>query len=99
MIVSVEKTFEAWKVKPISVNKWADLYNDTCIRLRREKIDTKEISSTELCWLAYARYLDTYIAPDDVVFDAGTNQHLADIANRWFGDDSIILNGKVLNPI
>lgn len=77
MIVSVEKTFEAWKVKPISVNKWAELYNDTYIRLRREKLTKSEINSTELCWLSYARYLDRYVAPDEVIFDAGKNLTLA----------------------
>ena len=64
MIIGVKETFEAWKVKPIVVNKYADFYNDSLIRLWREKIDRKSISSTELCWLAYARYLDTHVAPD-----------------------------------
>ncbi len=41
MIIGTEKSFEAWKVKPIVINKWADLYNDTCIRLRREKLTFK----------------------------------------------------------
>lgn len=79
------------------INKWADLYNDTYIRLRREKINRKDIISTELCWLSYARYLDKYVAPDEVIFDAGSNKKLADIANKFFGDDSILLNGRPLN--
>ena len=79
IIINVKSSFEAWKVKPIVVNKWADLYNDTFIRLRREhkKLDKKNITSTEMCWLAYARYLDMYVAPDEVIFDAGKNLTLA----------------------
>ena len=98
IIIKVEKCFEAWKVKPININKWADLYNDTFIRLRREhkKLEKKNINSTEICWLAYARFLDMHVAPDEVVFDAGTNQTLAQLANLWFGDDSVLLNGRPL---
>ena len=87
--VKVENGFEAWKVKPMAILKWSDLYNETLIRLRREKIERKSINSTELCWLAYARYLDMYVAPDEVVFDAGINATLAKFANLWFGDDSV----------
>lgn len=75
--IKVESSFEAWKVKPMAILKWSDLYNDTLIRLRREKIERKRINSTELCWLAYARYLDMHVAPDEVIFDAGTNKALA----------------------
>lgn len=96
IIIKVKESFEAWKIKPIHVNKWADLYNDTLIRLRREKLDRKDINSTELCWLAYARYLDSNIAPDEIVFDAGINKKLAEFANLWFGDDSILLSGRPL---
>lgn len=96
IVVKVENSFEAWKVKPIVVNKYADFYNDTFIRMRREKIEKKSLSSLELCWLAYARYLDKHVAPDEVIFDAGTNQKLAEFANLWFGDDSVLLNGRPL---
>ena len=97
MIVATNQKFEAWKVKPIIINKWADLYNDCFIRLRREKLDLKVINTTELCWLAYARYADTFVAPDDVVFDAGANEKLAEFANLWFGNDSVLLNGQELS--
>lgn len=93
MVIETNKQFEAWKIKPIVINKWADFYNDTLIRMRREKLDLKKVSTTELCWLAYARYLDMYAAPDEVIFDAGANDALADLANRWFGNDSVLLNG------
>lgn len=96
LIVTVNEVFEAWKVKPIVINKWADLYNDTLIQARRKKINRKDINSTEFCWLAYARFLDLYVAPDEIEFDAGNNQFLADLANLWFGDDSVLLNGRPL---
>lgn len=96
IVIKVENLFEAWKMKPMSVNKYADFYNDTFIRMRREKIERKSIKSIELCWLSYARYLDKYVAPDEVIFDAGTNKKLAEFANLWFGDDSILLNGRPL---
>ena len=96
MVIGTDKQFEAWKVKPIVINRWADFYNDTIIRMRREKIEPKKISTTELCWLAYARYLDIYVAPDDVIFDAGANAALAELANRWFGNDSVLLNQQEL---
>jgi hypothetical protein len=96
IIIKVKESFEAWKIKPIHINQWANFYNDTLIRLRREKLDKKDISSTELCWLAYARYLDSNVAPDEIVFDAGTNKKLAEFANLWFGDDSVLLSGRPL---
>lgn len=96
IVIGVEKFFEAWNMKPMSVNKYADFYNDTFIRMRREKIEKKSITSLELCWLSYARYLDKHVAPDEVVFDAGANEKLAKLANLWFGDDSVLLNGRPL---
>ena len=96
MVINVGESFEAWKIKPIVINQWANLYNDTFIRMRREKVEKKSINTTELCWLAYARYLDTYVAPDQVKFDAGENKSLAEFANLWFGDDSIWLSGQPL---
>lgn len=96
MVIDVEKSFETWKIKPIVINQWANLYNDTLIQARRKKVEKKSINTTELCWLAYARYLDTYVAPDEVEFNAGSNQILANLANLWFGDDSVLLNGRPL---
>ena len=92
MIIGTDQPFEAWKVKPIVINKWADFYNDIDVQVRRKKISMEGVSKTELCWLAYARYLDTYVAPDDVIFDAGINAQLAEIANLWFGNGNILLN-------
>lgn len=96
MIIKVENSFEAWKVKPMAINKWADLYNDTCIRLRRNKVSRENIRATDLCWLAYARYFDMYVTPDEVVFDSGDNAQLANVANLWFGNDSVLLKGRPL---
>lgn len=92
MIIGTNKPFEAWKVKPIVINRWADFYNDILIRLRRDKLELKLFNTTDLCWLAYARYLDRYVAPDEVIFDAGDNAQLAELANKWFGNDSVLLN-------
>ena len=74
IIIEVKNSFEAWKIKPIVINKWAELYNDTLIMMRRKKLNRKDINSTELCWLAYARYLDLSVAPDEIIFDAGSNK-------------------------
>lgn len=74
IIIKVETSFEAWKIKPIVINKWAELYNDTLIMMRRKKLNRKDINSTELCWLAYARYLDLSVAPDEIIFDVGSNK-------------------------
>lgn len=96
IIIEVKDVFEAWKMKPMSIQKWSNLYNDSLIRQRSKKINRKDINSTELCWLAYARFLDINVAPDEVIFDAGKNAVLAKFANLWFGDDSVLLNGRPL---
>ena len=98
-IIPTQTLFELSKAKPISINRFGEIYNDTYIMARRKKIEKSEISNNELCWLAYARYLDTFVFPDEVAVDCGENYKLGEFTNLFFGEDCIIQNGQFIKEV